>query len=184
MQKSKPPVSFHLHLTRSKHADHDVIIGLKNFRAGQLLITLTCLSISRPVYVAYTKLPVYLATCACIEMYCHWCTYGAGEFADVYKGHLQLAQRSRSSSRSRRGHEGGLVAVKALKLGAGEQERCHLMHEASVMAQLDHPNVLYLEGVVTRSQPIMIVTEFMHNSSLDQFLQARMQMHIHRVFCC
>ena len=65
-----------------------------------------------------------------------------------------------------------MVAVKTLKLGAGERERCDLMNEASVLAQLDDPNVLLLEGVVTRSQPIMVITEFMHNSSLSQFLQA------------
>jgi len=67
-----------------------------------------------------------------------------------------------------------VVAVKTLKLSAGEGDRCDLMNEASFMAQLDHCNVLLLEGVVTRSQPIMVVTEFMHNSSLDHFLQASM----------
>jgi len=80
--------------------------------------------------------------------------------------------------RSRRGQEvreGRLVAVKTLKLGASERACCDLINEASVLAQLDDPNILFLEGVVTRSQPIIIVTEFMHNSSLDQFLQARMQ---------
>ena len=51
------------------------------------------------------------------------------------------------------------------------------MNAASVMAQFDDTaNLLYLEGVVTHSQPIMIVTEFMHNSSLDQFLQASVNM--------
>jgi len=68
--------------------------------------------------------------------------------------------------------EGHVVAVKALKLIASERQRCDFMNEANVLAQLDHPNILFLEGVVTRSQPIMLVTEFMHNSSLDQFLQA------------
>jgi len=93
----------------------------------------------------------------------------AGDFVDVYKGHV-LQQRSRS----RRGQEvrqGRLVAVKTLKLAANERERCDLMNEASVLAQLDDPNILALVGVVTRSQPIMVVTEFMHNSSLHQFLQ-------------
>lgn len=39
------------------------------------------------------------------------------------------------------------------------------------MGQFDDPNVIYLEGVVTRSNPIMIVTEFMENGSLDSFLR-------------
>ena len=73
------------------------------------------------------------------------------------------------------------MAVKVLKLCAGERERCELMNEVSVMAQLDDPNIVVLDGVVTRSQPIMVVTEFMYNSSLDQFLQARMRIHIRRL---
>lgn len=40
------------------------------------------------------------------------------------------------------------------------------------MGQFDHPNVIYLQGVVTRSNPVMIVTEYMENGSLDTFLRA------------
>ena len=39
------------------------------------------------------------------------------------------------------------------------------------MGQFDDPNVIYLEGVVTKSNPIMIVTEFMENGSMDVFLR-------------
>jgi len=39
------------------------------------------------------------------------------------------------------------------------------------MGQFDDPNVIYLEGVITKSNPIMIVTEFMENGSLDIFLR-------------
>lgn len=40
------------------------------------------------------------------------------------------------------------------------------------MGQFDHPNVIYLQGVVTRSNPVMIITEYMENGSLDTFLRA------------
>ena len=40
-----------------------------------------------------------------------------------------------------------------------------------IMGQFDYPNVIYLEGVVTKSNPIMIVTEYMDNGSLDTFLR-------------
>lgn len=40
------------------------------------------------------------------------------------------------------------------------------------MGQFDHPNVIYLQGVVTRSNPDMIITEYMENGSLDTFLRA------------
>lgn len=39
------------------------------------------------------------------------------------------------------------------------------------MGQFDHPNVIHLEGVVTKSSPVMIITEFMENGSLDSFLR-------------
>jgi hypothetical protein len=41
------------------------------------------------------------------------------------------------------------------------------------MGQFKHPNVIGLKGVVTRSPdtPMMIVTEFMANGSLDHFLK-------------
>lgn len=39
------------------------------------------------------------------------------------------------------------------------------------MGQFDHPNVVHLVGVVTKSEPVMILTEYMLNGSLDRFLQ-------------
>lgn len=41
------------------------------------------------------------------------------------------------------------------------------------MGQFDDPNVIFLEGVVTKWNPIMIVTELMENGSLDIFLRVR-----------
>lgn len=41
------------------------------------------------------------------------------------------------------------------------------------MGQFDHPNIIHLEGVVTKSRPVMIVTEFMENCALDSFLRVR-----------
>ena len=39
------------------------------------------------------------------------------------------------------------------------------------MAQFTDPNVIRLEGVVTQSHPLMIVTEFMENGSSDSYLR-------------
>lgn len=60
----------------------------------------------------------------------------------------------------------------ASKLGSSEKARCDFLTEASIMGQFDHPNVIYLQGVVTRSNPVMIITEYMENGSLDTFLRA------------
>lgn len=57
-------------------------------------------------------------------------------------------------------------------LGSSEKARCDFLTEASIMGQFDHPNVIYLQGVVTRSNPVMIITEYMENGSLDTFLRA------------
>ena len=85
---------------------------------------------------------------------------GGGEFGDVCKGTLKLASWSDVT-----------VAIKTLKGGATEQNRCDFLTEASIMAQFNDPNVIRLEGVVTQSHPLMIVTEYMENGSLDTFLR-------------
>ncbi|MEQ2209779.1 Ephrin type-A receptor 5 [Xenoophorus captivus] len=63
------------------------------------------------------------------------------------------------------------VALKTLKAGYTEKQKKDFLAEASIMAQFDHPNVIRLEGVVTHSKPVMIITEYMENGSLDAFLR-------------
>ncbi|MEQ2199152.1 Ephrin type-B receptor 4b, partial [Xenoophorus captivus] len=41
------------------------------------------------------------------------------------------------------------------------------------MGQFQHPNIIHLEGVITTSCPVMILTEFMENGALDSFLRVR-----------
>ncbi|XP_041697857.2 ephrin type-B receptor 1 isoform X3 [Coregonus clupeaformis] len=85
---------------------------------------------------------------------------GAGEFGEVYKGRLKLP-----------GKREIYVAIKTLKAGHVEKQRRDFLSEASIMGQFDHPNIIRLEGVVTKSRPVMIVTEFMENGALDSFLR-------------
>uniref|UniRef100_A0A3Q3WA84 receptor protein-tyrosine kinase n=1 Tax=Mola mola TaxID=94237 RepID=A0A3Q3WA84_MOLML len=63
------------------------------------------------------------------------------------------------------------VAIKSLKAGYSDKQRRDFLSEASIMGQFDHPNIIRLEGVVTRCKPVMIITEFMENGSLDTFLK-------------
>lgn len=65
------------------------------------------------------------------------------------------------------------MAVKTLRWGASDRERGMFLSEAGVLGQFDHPNVLKLEGVVTRIPPERIITEFMENGPLDAFLRVR-----------
>ncbi|XP_064820262.1 ephrin type-A receptor 4a-like, partial [Oncorhynchus masou masou] len=63
------------------------------------------------------------------------------------------------------------VAIKTLKGGYVEPQRRDFLREASIMGQFDNPNIIRLEGVVTKSRPVMIVVEYMENGSLDSFLR-------------
>uniref|UniRef100_A0AAY4CX79 Ephrin type-A receptor 7 n=1 Tax=Denticeps clupeoides TaxID=299321 RepID=A0AAY4CX79_9TELE len=85
---------------------------------------------------------------------------GAGEFGEVCSGRLKLP-----------GKRDVPVAIKTLKVGYTEKQRRDFLCEASIMGQFDHPNVVHLEGVVTRGKPVMIVIEYMENGSLDAFLR-------------
>jgi len=96
---------------------------------------------------------------------CHWlrAVFCAGEFGDVCKGRMLVP-----------GHEyPAVIAIKTLKAGASEKNRLDFLTEASIMGQFCDVNVIGLVGVVTRSHPTMIITEFMTNGSLDSFLRVR-----------
>ncbi|PIO56939.1 protein tyrosine kinase, partial [Teladorsagia circumcincta] len=66
-----------------------------------------------------------------------------------------------------------VVAIKTLKPGSSPKAKADFLLEASIMGQFAHPNVIRLIGVVTRSEPAMIVTEFMSNGSLDHLLRGK-----------
>lgn len=83
-----------------------------------------------------------------------------GEFGEVCRGRLKLPGRREI-----------FVAIKTLKVGYTERQRRDFLSEASIMGQFDHPNIIHLEGVVTKSRPVMIITEFMENCALDSFLR-------------
>ncbi|KAM4605056.1 ephrin type-B receptor 3 [Polymixia lowei] len=85
---------------------------------------------------------------------------GAGEFGEVCRGRLKQPGRREV-----------VVAIKTLKAGYTERQRRDFLAEASIMGQFDHPNVIRLEGVLTRSCPVLIITEFMENGALDSFLR-------------
>ena len=44
------------------------------------------------------------------------------------------------------------VAIKTLKPGATDKNRLDFLTEASIMGQFEDPNVIYLGGVVTKSE--------------------------------
>ncbi|XP_053245822.1 ephrin type-B receptor 1 isoform X3 [Podarcis raffonei] len=117
------------------------------------IVSLVAISIVCSRKRAYSKEAVYS------DKLQHYST-GRGEFGEVYKGRLKLP-----------GKREIYVAIKTLKAGYSEKQRRDFLSEASIMGQFDHPNIIRLEGVVTKSRPVMIITEFMENGALDSFLR-------------
>uniref|UniRef100_A0A672QAV1 receptor protein-tyrosine kinase n=1 Tax=Sinocyclocheilus grahami TaxID=75366 RepID=A0A672QAV1_SINGR len=85
---------------------------------------------------------------------------GAGEFGEVCRGRLKVP-----------GKKENYVAIKTLKGGYTDKQRQDFLSEASIMGQFQHPNIIHLEGVITASCPVMILTEYMENGALDSFLR-------------
>lgn len=64
-----------------------------------------------------------------------------GEFGEVCSGRLRV-----------QGKREIYVAIKSLKAGYSDKQRRDFLSEASIMGQFDHPNIIRLEGVVTRCE--------------------------------
>ncbi|XP_066563787.1 tyrosine-protein kinase Blk [Amia ocellicauda] len=78
---------------------------------------------------------------------------GAGQFGEVWMGYYKGNQK---------------VAIKTLKEGSMAPEA--FLEEANLMKELQHDKLVRLYAVVTK-EPILIVTEFMANGSLLDFLK-------------
>lgn len=71
---------------------------------------------------------------------CIYCYFCAGEFGEVCSGRIRLPGKREFP-----------VAIKTLKAGYTDKQRRDFLGEASIMGQFDHPNIIHLEGVVTKS---------------------------------
>lgn len=69
------------------------------------------------------------------------CLCASGEFGEVCSGPLRLPGKREMQ-----------VAIKTLKAGYTEHQRRDFLWEASIMGQFNHPNIIHLEGVVTKSK--------------------------------
>lgn len=84
----------------------------------------------------------------------------SGSFGEVRRGRLQP-----------RGRREQAVAIQALWAGGAESLKMTFLGRAALLGQFQHPNILRLEGVVTKSRPVMVLTELMELGPLDSFLR-------------
>ncbi|XP_076132215.1 inactive tyrosine-protein kinase transmembrane receptor ROR1 [Alosa pseudoharengus] len=84
-------------------------------------------------------------------------------FGKVYKGHLYLPGMEHAQ----------LVAIKTLKDFSGAGQWADWQAEAARMAELQHPNVACLLGVVSQEQPVCMLFEFLPQGDLHEFLVMR-----------
>ncbi|XP_067391518.1 inactive tyrosine-protein kinase transmembrane receptor ROR1 isoform X1 [Emydura macquarii macquarii] len=88
---------------------------------------------------------------------------GECAFGKIYKGHLYLPGMDHAQ----------LVAIKTLKDFNNPQQWTEFQQEASLMAELHHPNIVCLLGVVTQEQPVCMLFEYMNQGDLHEFLIMR-----------
>ncbi|XP_042500315.1 cold-responsive protein kinase 1-like [Macadamia integrifolia] len=80
---------------------------------------------------------------------------GEGGFGDVYKGVLR---------------NGAIVAVKKLTIGQSSRAKTDFESEVKLISNVHHRNVVRLLGCCSKGPELLLVYEYMANSSLDKFL--------------
>ena len=85
---------------------------------------------------------------------------GKVDFGRFFKGTLKTANGGIQS-----------VAVKMVNEDATPEESADLLHEASIMKKFDSIHIVQLLGIVTKTQPYLVIMELMANGDLKTFLR-------------
>lgn len=91
-------------------------------------------------------------------LYVVCCVVSSGEFGEVCSGRLRIPGRMDIA-----------VAIKTLKGGYMDQQRREFLREASIMGQFNNPNIIRLDGVVTKSKFHMSNSSFFECSHFSLF---------------
>ncbi|XP_078497824.1 epithelial discoidin domain-containing receptor 1 [Lissotriton helveticus] len=65
-----------------------------------------------------------------------------------------------------------MVAVKILRSDATKNARNDFLKEVKIMSRLKDPNIIRLLGVCVQDDPLCMITEYMENGDLNQFLSS------------
>ncbi|KAH9675011.1 hypothetical protein KPL70_018661 [Citrus sinensis] len=92
---------------------------------------------------------------------------GEGGFGDIYKGTLK---------------NGKIVAVKKLAIGISRRTLSDFENEVRLISNVHHRNLIRLLGCCSQGPELILVYEYMANSSLNKFLFARGLAYLHEDF--
>ncbi|XP_072908188.1 discoidin domain-containing receptor 2-like isoform X2 [Hemitrygon akajei] len=98
---------------------------------------------------------------------------GEGQFGEVHLCEAVNTNESQQPDLFNSGHISGLVAVKMLRSDATIHARNNFLKEVKIMSRLKDPNIIRLLGICIRDDPLCMVTEYMENGDLNQFLSQR-----------
>ncbi|GCC18433.1 hypothetical protein chiPu_0020795 [Chiloscyllium punctatum] len=97
---------------------------------------------------------------------------GEGQFGEVHLCEVDSPQdlESLGFPLSIRKGRPLMVAVKMLRSDATKNARNDFLKEVKIMSRLKDPNIIRLLGVCVRDDPLCMITEYMENGDLNQFL--------------
>ncbi|XP_061894493.1 discoidin domain-containing receptor 2 [Entelurus aequoreus] len=97
---------------------------------------------------------------------------GEGQFGEVHLCEAACMQEFVKEEFSCEVKEDGvlLVAVKTLRSDANKNARKDFLKEMKIMSGLKDPNIVRLLAVCVHSEPLCMITEYMENGDLNQFL--------------
>ncbi|XP_072096745.1 discoidin domain-containing receptor 2-like isoform X1 [Mobula birostris] len=98
---------------------------------------------------------------------------GEGQFGEVHLCEAVNTNESQQPDLFNSGHISGLVAVKMLRSDVTIHARNNFLKEVKIMSRLKDPNIIRLLGICIRDDPLCMVTEYMENGDLNQFLSQR-----------
>ncbi|XP_062848997.1 discoidin domain-containing receptor 2 [Trichomycterus rosablanca] len=95
---------------------------------------------------------------------------GEGQFGEVHLCEAKGLKDFLKEDGSDIGDEPILVAVKTLREDASKNARNDFLKEIRIISRLRDPNIIRLLAVCVESDPLCMITEYMENGDLNQFL--------------
>ncbi|XP_069097450.1 discoidin domain-containing receptor 2-like isoform X2 [Pleurodeles waltl] len=98
---------------------------------------------------------------------------GEGQFGEVHLCEAEGLQEFLELSDIEFAQQPDLVALKMLRSDVTKTARNDFLKEIKIMSRLKDPNIIRLLGVCIQDDPLCMITEYMENGDLNQFLSQR-----------